>query len=75
MAECMRYYQCRLILGNLRPTAKFLKVMLRLGINPLVESCSKTEQQIHISCLEEPRLYPRRIVMNVVKPARAYPMA
>ena len=62
--------------GNLlSPVAKFLKVMLRLGINPLLESCSKTEQQLQISCLEELRLYLPRIVMNVVKPASAYPIA
>src|SRR5215207_1105185 len=56
------------------PTTKFLKVVERLGTNPLLESCSSTEQQLHMPWLEESRLYLPSIVINVVKPARAYPM-
>jgi hypothetical protein len=62
--------------GNLfNPTAKFLKVILRLKIKPLLESCSRTEQQLHMLHVGELRLYLPRIVMNVVKPARVYPIA
>jgi hypothetical protein len=61
--------------GNLRnPNTKFLKVVGRLEISPLLEFCSNTEQQLHIPWFDEPISYLPKIVINVVKPARVYPI-
>src|ERR671923_507454 len=61
--------------GNLpNPITRFLKVLKRLGTNPLLESCSNTEQQLHIPWFFQSRLYLPSIVINVVNLATAYPM-
>lgn len=61
--------------GNLcNPNTKFLKVVERLETSPLLEFCSNTEQQLHIPCFDELISYLPNIVINVVKPARIYPI-
>src|ERR671939_423696 len=56
------------------PKPKFLNVVITFERNPLLASCSNTEQQQPpIALLPKPYLYRPRIVTKVVKVARQYP--